>query len=253
VGCAATGAGGHDELRPAFVAGILDTADPTTGGYGFTLVDASPSTVAHVDAPQRALVWLGGYDNRTCRWGADDSQVRRWVAEDTLAGSPRVAGYLLADEPNTARTCPGAPADLRSRSDLLRSLDPDPAHPTYATIDDPTQFAAFRDSVDIIATDPYPCRRGAACDWSLIPERIAALRAGGVTRYVGVLQLFADDQYRWPTAAELATMIGQWQHSDWKGELTFSWSYAGGRLLDHPDLLDVLRRLNTAPLAPLGP
>lgn len=250
-GCG-TGAAEPDP-RSAFLAGIMDTADPVTLQYGFTIVDATPSTLDQVGPHQRALVWLGGYDNRLCRPNVDEADIRAWFATDALARSPKVAGYLLADEPNTARTCPTAPMDLRQRSALVRSLDRDLTHPTYATIDDAGQFRAFRDSVDVIVTDPYPCRQHAVCDWSLIPRRIAALRAAGVTRYVGMLQLFADDQWRWPTPAELTMMITQWQHSDWEGELTFSWSYAGGRLVDHPELLDVLRRLNTAPRAPLGP
>lgn len=250
-GCAAESA--RPDPGQAFLAGIIDTADPVTLEYGFTVVDASPSTLAEVGTQQRALVWLGGYDNVRCRPSVDDAEIRAWFAVDRLARSPKVAGYLLADEPNTDRNCPSAPTDLRRRSALVRDLDPDPAHPTYATIDDPGQFTTFRDSVDVIVTDPYPCRQHAVCDWSLIPRRIAALRAAGITRYVGMLQLFADDQWRWPTPAELSTMITQWQHSDWEGQLTFSWSYAGGRLTDHPELLDVLRRFNAAPRAPLRP
>lgn len=246
------GAAAEPDPRTAFLAGIVDTADPFTLQYGFTVVDATPSTLDQVAPQQRALVWLGGYDNRRCRSSVDDVDITAWFATDALARSPKVAGYLLADEPNTARTCPTAPTDLRRRSALVRALDPDRGHPTYATIDDPTQFRAFRDSVDVIVTDPYPCRQHAGCDWSLIPRRIAALRAAGITRYVAMLQLFADDQWRWPTPTELTTMITQWQHSDWEGELTFSWSYAGGRLVDHPELLDILRRLNSAPHAPLG-
>ena len=250
---AGCGGAGYPAPGPAFLTGVLDTADPVTLHYGFTVVDASPSTLDQVGPQQRALVWLGGYDNRRCRPSVDDAEIQAWFATRALADSPKVAGYLLADEPNTARTCPTAPTDLRRRSALVRTLDPDRAHPTYATIDDPAQFVAFRDSVDVIATDPYPCRQNAACDWSLIPRRIASLRAAGITHYVALLQLFADDQWRWPTPAELTTMITQWQHSDWQGQLTFSWEYADGRLLDHPELLAILRRFNAAPRAPLGP
>lgn len=248
-GCSA----GADPPEPAFLAGIVDTADTVTLQYAFTVVDATPSTLSEVGPDQRALVWLGGYDNRLCRPSVSDDAIRAWFANDEVARSPKVAGYQLADEPNTDRNCPTAPSDLRRRSALVRALDQDRTHPTYATIDDPAQFRAFRDSVDVIVTDPYPCRQHAGCDWSLIPRRIAALRSAGITRYVGMLQLFADDQWRWPTPTELTTMITQWQHSDWEGQLTFSWTYAGGRLVDHPELLAVLRRLNTAPRVPLGP
>ncbi|NIH80849.1 hypothetical protein [Amycolatopsis viridis] len=195
-------------------------------------------------------MWLGGYNNQTCTWSWSDAQIAALFDEFRLAGSPRTGAYFLADEPNTAGTCPSAAADVRARARLVRTLDPDPSHFTLANIDDPAQFHAFAGAVDVIATDPYPCRSGQACDWSLIPAYIAALRAAGVHRYLALLQAFGAGKWRWPTAAELEHMIAQWQKSDWGGQITFAWSYGGGRLTDHPELLSVLQRLNADPHFP---
>lgn len=232
---------------------VLDTQDPAAAGDGFTAVDATPSQLVRVPPGQRALIWLGGYDNGTCTWGENDDQVRYEFARYALATDARVLGYFLADEPNTDGRCPGASTQVRNRAALVRSLDPNPRHITLANIDDPTQFAAFRDAVDVLATDPYPCVAGGGCDWSLIPSYIARLHAAGVVHYMGMLQAFSGEEWRWPTAAELQRMIEQWRASDWCGALTFSWSYQGGRLVDHPDLLAVLRGFNTRPPAPTTP
>lgn len=236
---------------PPFLRAVLQTADPATRAYGFDVVDATSEQLAAVDPAQRALVWLGDYDDVTCRWERSDEEVRAELAA-VASRREQVAGYMLADEPDTDRRCPSAPGDLRTRAELVRAVDPDPARFTYATIDDESRFAGFADAVDVVGADPYPCRVGQPCDWRLIPATVDALRAAGVRRYVGVLQAFGDDRYRWPTAAELAHMIAQWQRSAWQGQITFAWSWAGGRLADHPDLLDVLRRLNADPRAPFA-
>lgn len=241
-----------EPARP-FVTAILDTAVANTAQYGFHFVDVTPSEIASVAQGQQGLVWLGGYDDATCTWSWSDARVIALFDEYELANTPRTGGYFLADEPNTARTCPTAAADVRARARLVRSLDRDPQHFTLVNIDDPAQFRAFAESVDVIGTDPYPCRAGRGCDWSLIPAYIAALRAAGVRRYVALLQAFGAGDWRWPTAGELERMIAQWQKSDWSGEITFAWSYDGGRLLDHPDLLSVLQRLNVDPLFPFPP
>ncbi|WP_163505810.1 hypothetical protein [Fodinicola acaciae] len=227
---------------PGFLAAIIDTVDPATKRYGYTFVDATPSQLSAVSTGQRALVWLGGYDDSRCAWNWTDTQLRTTFAN--LPKDARVAGYFVADEPNSDGHCPAAARQVQTRSALVRALDPDRTHFTLVNVDDPTQFGAFRDSTDVLSTDPYPCHVGKPCDWSQIPDYVNRLRAAGVKRYMGMLQAFSGGDWRWPTAAELTRMIAQWQRSDWIGELTFSWSYAGGSLRDHPDLLAVLGRLN---------
>jgi len=226
---------------------MLNTTDPVTVRYGYSLVDVSPEGVSKITTDQRALVWLGGYDKARCVWKWSDAEVRRHFARYDLARSDRIAGYFVADEPNTNLNCPGAAAEVRERSALVRSLDPDTDRFTLVNVDDPNQFAAFRGTTDVMSVDVYPCLVAKPCDWTKIPRALERLRQAGVTRYMGMLQAFSFEQWRWPTAAELTGMIAQWQRSDWQGQLTFSWEYKGGRLADHPELLRVLKRLNDAP------
>ncbi|WP_329262532.1 hypothetical protein OG223_45605 [Streptomyces sp. NBC_01478] len=235
------------EPAPPFLSVALNTTDPATVRYGYSLIDVTPDRVSEVTTRQRALVWLGGYDKVRCAWTWSDAEVRMRFARYGLARSPRVAGYFVADEPNTDLNCPRAAAEVRKRSALVRSLDPDTDHFTVVNVDDPDQFAAFRGATDVMSVNVYPCLAAKPCDWSRIPQALARLREAGVTRYMGMLQVFSFEQWRWPTAAELTGMIAQWQRSDWLGQLTFSWEYKGSRLADHPELLRVLKRLNDAP------
>ncbi len=241
--CAAPAQGAPGRSFPAsFPVIVLDAADPAALADGFTVLDASPSELQPLPPGTHALVWLGGYDAGTCRFASDDAEVAGWFAQYHLAADPRVVGYFVADEPNTDDRCPDAPRQVRQRSALVRSLDPDPSHFTLANIDEPQQFAAFRDSVDMLSTDPYPCAAGATtCDWSLIPSYVAALRSAGVTRYLGIVQAFSGGDWRWPTGPELRRMLDQWRASDWCGAVVFSWDYQGARLHDHPELEAVLR------------
>jgi hypothetical protein len=227
-----------------FLSIVLNTQDPAADAVGFTTVDATPEQLLRLAPGRMALVWLGSYDNGTCTWEQGDDEISRQIRDGRLATDGRVAGYYLADEPNSEGNCPGAAAQLRQRSDLVRALDPDKRHFTFANIDDPGLFAAFRESVDVIGTDPYPCARAADCDWALIPSYVEALRRAGVTHYMGMLQVFSAGPWRWPTAAELRRMIMQWRMSDWCGALTFSWSYLGGSLPERTDLVRVLHDFN---------
>jgi len=232
---------------PGFLSVALNTTDPVTARYGYSMVDVTPERVEKVATGQRALVWLGGYDKARCRWNWSDDEISRRFARYGLARSSRVAGYFVADEPNTDLNCPRAAAQVRARSALVRSLDRDVKRFTLVNVDDPDQFAAFRGATDVMSVNVYPCLVAKPCDWSKIPRVLSRLRAAGVTRYMGMLQAFSYAQWRWPTAVELRGMIAQWQRSDWLGQLTFSWRCKGGELAHHPELLRVLKRLNEAP------
>ncbi|MEU6372885.1 hypothetical protein [Streptomyces sp. NPDC046909] len=234
-------------LAGGFLSVALNTTDPATARYGYSLADVTPEQVSKIGTGQRALVWLGGYDKKRCVWNWSDTEVRERFERYGLARSPRVAGYFVADEPNTDLNCPLAAADVRDRAALVRALDPDTERFTVVNVDRPEHFAAFRGATDVMSVNVYPCLVGEACDWSKIPRTLDRLREVGVTRYMGMLQAFSFEQWRWPTADELSGMIAQWQRSDWVGQLTFSWEYRGGELADHPELLRVLKRLNDAP------
>ncbi len=247
--CNAGLAFGNSSKRPegsgssSFTAYMTESHDPVTLQYGYRLVDATPSQVAMVSSGQKALVWVGNYDKVSCVWQTDDAQVQTWISTYHLNTSDKVYGYYIADEPDGSR-CPNGPRDMAARTALIRQLDPTHST-TYVVLEHPDQYALYAGDADIIGADPYPCHRGARCDMTKIPNAIAAMQAAGIARYWGVLQAFEDAYYRYPTADELTAMIGQWQASDWSGEQTFAWRWAGNSLTDHPDLLAVLKTLNT--------
>lgn len=232
---------------------LTDLPDGTVArNYGYNLVDLGPDRAAidALPAGQRALVWIGGYSLADCAFDLPDAGVRQALAG--LAGDPKVAGYYLADEADDALPaygghCPDVAAQVKERSRLVHELAPGVF--TYEVVTEPGNFAAFARATDVLGADPYPCLRGHPCDWTQIPAYIAALDAAHVPVYWALLQAFGDGKWRAPTAAELARMIGQWEHSRWQGEQTFAWDYQGWSLADHPDLLGVLKSLNLALIA----
>jgi hypothetical protein len=227
---------------------MTDTSDgQLTAPYGYNLVDVGPyrSAIDAIPAGQQALVWIGDYDKATCAFERSDAAVRQALAG--LVGDPKVAGYYIADEPDDGLPayggrCPDVVAQITARSRLVHALAPGKF--TYEVVTEPGNFAAFARATDVLGADPYPCLTGRPCDWTKIPRYIAALRAAHVARYWGLLQAFAQPLWRFPTPAELQKMIGQWQRSDWEGEQTFAWSFAGNSLASQPGLLAVLGTLN---------
>ena len=215
--------------------------------YGYNLVDLGPyrAAIDALPAGERALVWIGNYSKARCAFDMSDASVRQ--ALTILAGDPKVAGFYLADEaddalPTYGGHCPHVATQVTQRSRLVHQLVPGAF--TYEVVTEPGNFFAFAHATDVMGADPYPCLRGRACDWTEIPAYIAALNAAHVPRYWALLQAFGYGKWRAPTAAELARMIGQWAHSRWQGEQTFSWSYLSWSLKSHPDLLAVLKSLN---------
>jgi hypothetical protein len=222
------------------------TGDPTER-YGYNLADTNPqrSLIDALPAGQRALVWIGPYDPSTCAFALSDADIR--VTLTQLAGDPKVAGYYVADEADDALPayggkCPRVASQVAARSALVHRLAPGAF--TYEVVTEPPNFQAFAAATDVLGTDPYPCTVGHQCDMTMIPRYIAALRAAHVAHYWGVLQAFSFGKWRFPTAAELQEMIGQWEQSGWEGEQTFAWAYNGQSLTRHPGLLAVLRALN---------
>jgi hypothetical protein len=227
-------------LPARFQSYMTDTADPATAGFGYTLADTSAGGLASL-TNQKAMVWVGNWTKSSCTWAISDASLSALITTYVKPNIAHVYGFYIADEPDHA-PCPSAPAALRARTALIHSLLP--GYPTYAVIEFPSNYAKFNGTVDIMGIDPYPCHRGASCSTTEIPSYIAALKSAGVHRYWGVLQAFQDSYYRFPTAAELTAMISQWMASQWSGQQTFAWQYAGNNLSDHPDLLAVLTRLN---------
>ena len=215
--------------------------------YGYNLVDLGPfrPSIDELPADERALVWIGNYSLSACAFNMSDAGVRKALPE--LARDPKVAGYYIADEADDALPaygghCPDVVAQITQRSRLVHQLAPGAF--TYEVVTEPGNFAAFAHATDVMGADPYPCLRGRPCNWGEIPGYIAALEAAHVPRYWASLQAFGGGKWRTPTAAELARMIGQWEHSRWQGEQTFAWNYQGWSLASHPGLLAVLKSLN---------
>ena len=215
-------------------------------GTGFNLVETHPdrSELDALPPGVKAIVWIGQYDNRTCAFTNSDDLVRSQVA--AIAGHPAVAVYQLADEPEVWN-CPNAPAQLKARSDLVKSADPGRDTMVAVMPHEGTgnPYAPYVGAFDIIATDPYPCRANLPADWGQITGAIAQLEEARVPRYWAYIQAFQENSYRLPTAAELSEEFRLWRTTRMEAYIVFAWAWAGVSLENHPDLVDVLALENS--------
>jgi hypothetical protein len=212
---------------------------------GFNLIDRGPYR-EYLDAlpsGAKAFVWLGDYDNTTCTWEKSDDWIRTHVA--AIAGHPAIGAYFLVDEPHVW-DCPDAPAQLKARSDLVKSLDSGP--PTLAVIEPHSPgnpYTPYVGTVDVIGIDRYPCSYANGCVMSKIDDAIQLIEASGAPRWWGVIQAFADSYYRMPTADELHEEFQHWRASSMEGYLVFAWAYGADTLQNHPDLVEALASENS--------
>lgn len=226
--------------------------DPSSTGFarsaelGFNLID-SPPTKQRMDALAahglKALVWLGGFSNRTCRFLESDAWIRTKVR--SIAGDSAVGAYFIDDEPDTAR-CPSAPAAIRARASLVHSIDPGP--PTLMVTFHINQLPAFAHATDVIGLDHYPCSIAHGCDLTVIRDEAAAADRLGI-RYWGVIQAFGDDYYKVPTPEELDQEFNAWNATKMAGYLVFAWRWPAGQpqrwLTSNPGLQARIARYNT--------
>jgi PKD repeat protein len=222
---------------------VIDGHDATTASAGrWNLLDVGLSTIGNVPSGSglAGMVWLGDFDKTTCSFAVSDSTVTSVVS--LHKGDARVFGYFIADEPDSG-SCAGAAALLRARTDLIHSIDPSAR--TFAVFSQPATFASYVATVDIAATDPYPCKPSQPCDTTMIPAYAAAMKAAGATNWWGVLQAFGSGGWRWPTGDEEHAMIRQWCAAGVAGTATFAWTWSGENLSDHPDVLREIQDLNT--------
>ena len=122
---------------------------------GFNYIDSSPDRGEMRALAARHLkgfLWLGGYDNSSCRFNQSDAWVRSHVG--SVAGMPAVGAYFIDDEPD-ASACPSAPDQIKARSDLVKSIDPGP--PTFIVTYHVDQLGRFAGKTDVIGLDHYPC------------------------------------------------------------------------------------------------
>ncbi len=199
-------------------------------------------------AGMRAFIWLGGWSNDTCRFDYDDNKVRALVTR--VAGHPALAFYYIGDEPS-AGYCPRGPAAFRARTALVHGVDR--KTPTFTVIsawDEQLQeefpYGHWVGTTDILGLDIYPCARDWDCDYDSIDGAIAQAQRLRLPRYYAVLQAFGDDFYRMPTPAELHEQFRHWGASRMEGYLVFSWDYGDQNLGRTPDVVEQLRRENSA-------
>ena len=237
---------------PDFVRGAYGRDSSPSGisvfaSTGFNATHVSPydiyldEAVAH---GMKATVWLGSYLNETCSWERDEAWIRTRIAE--VAGHPGILAYQLGDEPNAAK-CPSAPAQYRTRHDLVKSLDP--TKDTYTVIStsngvEQYPYEDFAGTTDVMGIDVYPCRYidGDGCKFQAIDEVIAEVERDGVPRYWAILQEFETDWYKLPTADQLVTQFDRWDASRMEGYWIYHWEV--GKVETRPDHMVALAEQN---------
>lgn len=223
------------------VRGVYDRDFSATGfddeaALGFNFIDSGPSRDFDELAAHglKGFVWLGGYSNDTCGFNQVDDWVSLHVA--AIAGNPGVGAYFIDDEPDAAK-CPNAPAQMRARSDLVKSIDPGAT--TFLVTYKIEQFKLFAGTVDILGLDKYPCSIRSGCDFSKIDAEAAEADRLGV-RYWGVIQAHGDSWYKVPTVDELHQEFEHWRATNMEGYLVFAWRFPDNMpenwLANHPEL-----------------
>jgi hypothetical protein len=223
------------------VRGMYDRDFSATGfddeaALGFNYIDSGPSRDFDELAAHglKGFVWLGGYSNDTCGFNQVDDWVRSHVA--AIAGNPGVGAYFIDDEPDAAK-CPNAPAQMRARSDLVKSIDPGAT--TFLVTYKIEQFKLFAGTVDVLGLDKYPCSIRNGCDFSKLDAQAAEADRLGV-RYWGVIQAHGDSWYKVPTVDELHQEFEHWRATNMEGYLVFAWRFPDDMpenwLANHPEL-----------------
>jgi hypothetical protein len=249
VGCGGDGDGGKGAQRAPDVAsrsysirGIYDRDFSASGfddqaAIGFNVIDSDPNRTELDTLAARhlkGLVWLGGYSNSTCAFNNSDAWVRAHVR--AVAGHGAIAAYYIDDEPDAAK-CPSAPMQMRARSRLVKSIDPQP--PTLLVSYKLEQLPLFAGTVDIVGLDHYPCSIKDGCDFTRIDKAAAAADRAGI-RYWGVIQAYGDNYYKLPTPEELRRQFAHWRTTKMEGYLVFAWHWPPRDrslwLANHPEL-----------------
>lgn len=200
---------------------------------GFTIFDTGDSLRAVRALPRgvKALVWLG----QKCPTPAGKS-FRRTVRR--LAGSHRVFGYYLSDEPHIA-DCPKGPAALATRSAFVHKVSRG-QQKSFIVLSDDEDYRPFRPAitgVSMVGLDPYPCSVAhPSCEIRQINQAVRRATARGVPlqRIVPVYQAFGQQRtdshyYNLPTPTKERAMIARWAslvpHP--KMDYTYGWGHQG--------------------------
>jgi hypothetical protein len=230
----ATSASGASKGKRYPVRGIYDRDIGRQAALRFNFIDTGPGrdqVRAIAARGLRPFVWLGGYSGGRCEFNETDDWIRshvraiagtrRGLGPRRLRRKPVVGAYFIDDEPDAVE-CPGAPAQIRARSRLVKSIDPRP--PTFIVTNHEEQLKAFADTVDVIGLDHYPCSIRHGCDYSKIRRQAAAADRLGL-RYWGVIQAYGDDWYKVPTPQELHRQFVHWRATNMEGYLVFAWRF----------------------------
>jgi hypothetical protein len=236
---AASAANPQYAFRGVFERDLSATGFDHQAAIGFNVIDSGPYREELNQLARRrlkAFIWLGGYSNSTCRFREGNTWVRSHVRK--IRRHPAVAAYLIDDEPDAAK-CPRAPAQMKARAKLVRSIDGRRGRPTFLVIYREEQLKRFAGTVDVLALDKYPCSHKFGCVYSKIDRMAAKADRLGI-RYWGVIQAHGDDWYRLPTPEELHEEFVHWRATNMEGYLVFSWAWPPDDrslwLANHPEL-----------------
>jgi hypothetical protein len=230
-------------IRGAFERDLSATGFDHQADIGFNMIDSGPYREELDPLAERGLkafIWLGGYSNARCRFREGDSWVRSHVR--AIRRHPAVRAYLIDDEPDAAR-CPGAPAQMKARAKLVRSIDRRRQRPTFIVVYRREQLRRFAGTVDLLALDEYPCSHEFGCVYSKIDRMAAHADRLGI-RYWGVIQAHGDDWYKLPSPEELHEIFARWRATNMEGYMVFSWAWPPGDrslwVANHPELQEQL-------------
>ncbi len=136
-----------------------------------------------------------------------------------LASNPGVVGYYTQDEPQTTLQ-----TETFQQYQLITKNDPGGF--TLAVLNIPAAFSYWRDSVDVLGTDPYPLwgtlgnNLAKVADWT--SEAVASV--DGARPVWTVIQFFqANNTAAWPTEQQLHDM--SWMAITAGAQGLFYWSY----------------------------
>jgi chitodextrinase len=219
--------------------------------YGYNLIDVNTKDEADaVPAGTQAQVWLFDYDNKTCAWEKSDAYIRDVVS--SMADDPKVAGFYFSNEPDPF-ACPNAPQQHKQRNALIHSLAPNKY--TLIGID-----ANWRDhfdrygsmwvgTADYVNYNPYVCFEWdtSTCDYAWLDHVLQTAQSLPQPYFIALQAFREKGEWRWPTPSEEAQMLNRLKDpslTGLRGYLTFSWNWQNDPLLNHPDVLEVIKNFN---------
>jgi len=221
VGVAATVAGVWATATAVPFAGAYSSGDPRAlRGFGFSGTNIAAWSAPHdldviEDDGMRGILWTGGWLRSSCTFEMSDASVAYWVR--AVRDHPALYAIQLSDEPRAGSGhdgCSNAIAAHEARRRLIERTAPGVS--TLVTLDtsQTRHYAAWRGAADIVGLVVYPCTRQDGCRRGGIAAEVAAARAAGLDRIMGVVQAFGNDWAKMPSATELDRIMTEWHDAD---------------------------------------